>query len=285
MAIKHVKPRSSGRRNIRLIDYKRSLSATQPEKSLTKTLKKTGGRNNLGKITTRHRGGGHKRKYRMIDFHYDKPNIEATVKTIEYDPNRTAFISLVAYKDGTKRYVLNSDGLKVGDKIVSGYENIDIKPGNCLPLGQIPEGTFIHSIELAPRKGAQLVRSAGSQAQVLGRDETEKYVVVKLPSNEMRKFLLDCRAVIGRVSNSDHNLVNLGKAGASRRLGIRPTVRGSAMNPNDHVHGGGEGRSPVGRKQPRTPWGKPHMGVRTRNKKKPSNSLIVKSRHMKSKRK
>ncbi|WP_391592141.1 LSU ribosomal protein L2p (L8e) [[Mycoplasma] cavipharyngis] len=285
MAIKTIKPRSSGRRVIQLVDYKKILTTKKPEKSLVTSLKKVGGRNNTGKITTRHHGGGHKRKYREIDFSYNKTNIPATIKTIEYDPNRTAFISLVAYQDGTKRYVLNSDGLKVGDVIVSGYENIDIKPGNCLPLGQIPEGTFIHSIELTPKKGAQLVRAAGSQAQVLGRDETNKYVLVKLPSNEVRKFLLNCRAIIGRVSNLDHNLVNLGKAGASRRLGIRPTVRGSAMNPNDHIHGGGEGRSPIGRKQPRTPWGKPHMGVKTRLKKKPSNSLIVKSRHAKSKRK
>lgn len=286
MSIKTIKPRSSGRRIIRLVDYKKSLTTSTPKKSLTKILKKHGGRNNLGKITTRHHGGRHKRRFRTIDFNFDKTNVPATIKTIEYDPNRTSFISLVAYQDGEKRYILNSEGLKVGDVIVAGHDkNIDIKTGNCLPLGNMPEGTFVNSIQIQPLKPAQMVRAAGSQAQVLGKDESNKYVLVKLPSGEVRKFLLACRAIIGRVSNLDHNLVNLGKAGNSRRRGIRPTVRGSAMNPNDHIHGGGEGKSPIGRDAPRTPWGKRHMGVQTRAKKKPSNSLIVKSRHLKSKRK
>lgn len=286
MAIKTIKPRSSGRRIIRLVDYKKSLTAAVAHKPLTGILKAHAGRNNTGKITTRHHGGRHKRRFRSIDFNYGKPNVPATIKTIEYDPNRSAFISLVAYQDGHKSYVLNSDGLKVGDRIVAGHgKDIDIKTGNCLPLGDMPEGTFVHSIQINPLKPAQMVRAAGSQAQTLGRDESNNYVLVKLPSGEVRKFLLACWAVVGRVSNLDHNLVTLGKAGNSRRRGIRPTVRGAAMNPNDHIHGGGEGRSPIGRDAPRTPWGKRHMGVKTRAKKKPSNSLIVKSRHQKSKRK
>lgn len=284
MAIKVVKPHSSGRRVIRLIDYRAMLTVSQPEKSLTKIVKYHAGRNNTGRITTRHQGGRQKRRYRLIDFKRNKDQIPATVKTIEYDPNRTAFISLVCYADGTKKYIITPHGLKVGDQIISGEKDVDIKPGNCLPLKAIPEGTFIHNIELQPKKGAQLVRSAGAQAQVLGTDEAEKYVLVKFPSGEVRKFLGDCRAVVGRVSNIDHNLVTLGKAGKSRKLGIRPTVRGSAMNPNDHIHGGGEGRSPIGRDTPRTPWGKRHMGVKTRKVKKPSNIFIVRSRHLKSKR-
>lgn len=253
MAIKSVRPHSNGRRTIRLVDYRASLTISQPEKSLTKILKNSAGRNNTGRITTRHKGGRAKRRYRMIDFQRRKDNIPAVIKTIEYDPNRSGFIALVCYRDGTKKYILAPHGIKVGDEIVSGDTNIDIKPGNCLPLKNIPEGTFIHNLELQPNKGAQLIRSAGTQGQVLGPDESEQYVLVKFPSNEVRKFLNNCRAVIGRVSNLDHNLINLGKAGASRRRGIRPTVRGSAMNPNDHIHGGGEGRSPVGRDAPRTP--------------------------------
>lgn len=284
MSTKVIIPRSSGRRVVRLVNYKVSLTTATPEKNLTKILTKHAGRNNTGRITVRHHGGRMKRRYRIIDFVRNKDHIPATVKTIEYDPNRTAFISLVAYKDGTKKYILAPHGLKVGDEIISGNDNVDIKPGNCLPLKNIPEGTFIHNLELQPKKGAQLVRSAGSQAQVLGSDESGKYVVIKFPSGEVRKFLADCRATIGRVSNIDHNLVNLGKAGRSRLMGIRPTVRGSAMNPNDHIHGGGEGRTSIGRDAPRTPWGKRHMGVKTRKVKKPSNSLIMRSRHVKTKR-
>lgn len=284
MAIKTIKPHSSGRRMIRLVNYRQMLTTSKPTKSLTKIVKYHAGRNNSGKITTRHHGGRHKRKYRLIDFYRNKDNILATVKTIEYDPNRSAFISLVCYADGEKRYIITPNGLKVGDQIISGQQGIDIKPGNCLPLIAIPEGTFVHNIELQPKKGAQLVRSAGSQAQVLGTDEAEKYVLMKFPSGEVRKFLGLCRATVGRVANLDHNLVNLGKAGKSRKLGIRPTVRGSAMNPNDHIHGGGEGRSPIGRDAPRTPWGKRHMGVRTRSLKKPSQVFIVRSRHLKAKR-
>lgn len=253
MSIRKVVTRSSGRRNIILINYRNSLSSKKPVKSLTKKLKKTGGRNNTGRITVRHHGGGHKRKYRIIDFKRNKDNIPAIVKTIEYDPNRSSFISLVAYADGERRYILTPDGIKVGDKIVSGEENIDPKTGNSLPIGKVVEGTFVHNIEITPKKGGQIARSAGSYAQVLGKDTTGRFTVVKLSSKESRKIPNDARVTIGQISNLDHNLVRLGKAGKSRRLGRRPTVRGSAMNPNDHVHGGGEGRSPIGRDAPRTP--------------------------------
>ncbi len=278
MPIKQKKLRSSGKRTVISIDYAKELTTSTPHKSLTKVIHNQAGRNNQGKITTRHHGGAHKRKYREIDFKRNKDEIIATIKTIEYDPNRTAFISLVCYADGTKKYILAPNGIKVGDKIVSG-ENVDIKTGNCLPIGNIPEGTFIHNIELTPKHGAQMVRSAGASAQILGRDETGKYTIVKLASGEVRKLFSNCRATVGIVSNVDHNLVNLGKAGRSRNMGIRPTVRGSAMNPNDHPHGGGEGRQPVGKDAPRTPWGKRALGVKTRNKKKSSTKMIIRRKN------
>lgn len=284
MSIRKVVTRSSGRRNIVLINYRDSLSGKRkPVKFLTEKLKKNGGRNNTGKITVRHRGGGHKRKYRVIDFKRNKDDIPATVKTIEYDPNRSAFISLVAYADGERRYILTPYGVKVGDKIISGEKDVDIKLGNSLPIGKVVEGTFVHNIEITPKKGGQIARSAGSYAQVLGKDTTGRFTVIKLSSKESRKIPNESRVTIGQTSNLDHNLVNLGKAGKSRRLGWRPTVRGSAMNPNDHVHGGGEGRSPIGRDAPRTPWGKKCMGVKTRKKTKRTNSMIVVSRHFKHK--
>ncbi|AEW45935.1 50S ribosomal protein L2 [Mycoplasma haemocanis str. Illinois] len=284
MSIRQVVTRSSGRRRIIFIDYRKELTTDKPFKPLTKKLNKTGGRNNTGKITVRHRGGGHKRRYRIIDFKRDKDGVPAIVKTIEYDPNRSSFISLVSYVDGEKRYILTPHGIKVGDTIISGADGVDIKLGNAMPIGKIAEGTFVHNIEIAPNRGGKIARSAGSYAQILGRDTTGRYTVVKLSSKENRKILNEARATVGQVSNVDHNLVRLGKAGKTRYLGIRPTVRGSAMNPNDHIHGGGEGRSPIGRDAPRTPWGKKCMGVKTRKKNKRSNSMIVLSRHFKSKR-
>lgn len=278
MPIKRVKTRSSGIRQTIIIDYKKVLTTSIPEKSLILSMKNNSGRNNQGKITVRHHGGGYKKKYRIIDFKRDKYDKVATVKTIEYDPNRTSFISLVVYEDGEKRYIIAPKDIKIGDKIVSSKNQIDIKIGNSLPISLIPEGTFIHNIELTPGKGGQMIRSAGSSAQILGKDEKGKYMLVKLSSGEVRKIPNNCMATIGVVSNEDHNLVNVGKAGKNRHKGIRPTVRGSAMNPNDHPHGGGEGRSPVGNDAPRTPWGKRHMGVKTRNKKKASSSLIVRRR-------
>lgn len=278
MPVKRVKARSSGIRQTVIIDYKKVLTTSTPEKSLIVSMKNNSGRNNQGKITVRHHGGGYKKKYRIIDFKRDKINKVATVKTIEYDPNRTSFISLVVYEDGEKRYIIAPKDIKVGDKILSSNKQIDIKVGNALPISMIPEGTFIHNIELYPGKGGQMIRSAGSSAQILGKDETGKFMLVKLSSGEVRKIPNDCMATIGIVSNEDHNLVVIGKAGKNRHKGIRPTVRGSAMNPNDHPHGGGEGRSPVGNDAPRTPWGKRHMGVKTRNKKKASSSLIVRRR-------
>lgn len=278
MAIKKYKPTTAGRRGMTVIDYKSQLTTDTPEKSLLKPLSKQGGRNNSGKTTVRHQGGGHKRKYRVIDFKRDKDGIIGTVATIEYDPNRSAFISLINYIDGEKRYIISPQGLKVGDKIISGPE-ADIKVGNALPLGKIPVGTFIHNLELQPNGGAKLVRSAGSSAQILGRED--KYVIVRLQSGEVRKILSVCRATVGVVGNSDHELVNIGKAGRTRYLGIRPTVRGSVMNPNDHPHGGGEGRTPIGRKAPLTPWGKVAQGVKTRKKKKKSTKLIVRRRNSK----
>lgn len=278
MPTKHVKSRSSGVRQTIVIDYKKVLTTSSPEKSLLVSLSKNAGRNNQGKITVRHHGGGVKQKYRIVDFKRDKINKVATVKTIEYDPNRTSFISLVAYEDGEKRYIITPKDLKVGDKILSSDQLIDIRVGNALPIKYIPEGTFVHNIELIPHKGGQMIRSAGTSAQILGKDETGEYTIVKLSSGEVRKILNDCMATIGVVSNEDHNLVVIGKAGTNRHRGIRPTVRGSAMNPNDHPHGGGEGRSPIGHDAPRTPWGKRHMGVKTRNSKKSSTSLIVRRR-------
>lgn len=253
MAIKQVVTRSSGRRKIILINYKKTLTAEKPVRSLTKPLKKNGGRNNTGRITVRHRGGQNKRKYRTIDFKRNKDNIPCTIKTIEYDPNRSSFISLVAYADGERRYIITPDNISVGDKIISGEDGIDSKVGNCMPIGKMVEGTFIHNIEISPGGGGKIARSAGAYAQVLGKDSTGKHTVIKLASKENRKIPNDARATVGIVSNGEHSLVRLGKAGKNRHLGVRPTVRGSAMNPNDHVHGGGEGRSPIGRDAPRTP--------------------------------
>jgi large subunit ribosomal protein L2 len=274
MAIKKYKPTTNGRRNMTGLTYSEITTST-PEKSLLAPIKKTGGRNNTGKITVRHIGGGNKRKYRIIDFKRDKDNIIGRVASIEYDPNRSAFIALINYLDGEKRYILAPKGLTVGNEIVSG-EAVDIKVGNALPIVKIPVGTVVHNIELRPGAGGQLIRAAGTSAQILGRED--KYVIIRLNSGEVRKVLSDCRATIGAVGNSDHELVNLGKAGRTRYLGIKPTVRGSAMNPNDHPHGGGEGRTPIGRKAPMTPWGKRAMGIKTRDTKKKSSNLIVRRR-------
>ena len=275
MSIRTYKPTSASRRNMTNSTFS-EITTTTPEKSLLVSLSKTGGRNNQGKITCRHIGGGHKRKYRLVDFKRNKDNIPAVVKTIEYDPNRNANICLVCYADGEKRYILAPKDIKVGAKIVSG-EAADIVIGNCCCLKNIPEGTFIHNVELVPGKGGQLCRAAGASAQVLGAEG--KYVLVRLASSEMRKVLGECRATIGIVGNEDYNLVNLGKAGKTRWLGTRPTVRGSVMNPIDHPHGGGEGKCPVGRDAPRTPWGKRALGVKTRSNKKASGKLIVRRRN------
>ena len=275
MAIKAYKPVNNGRRGMTVTDYS-CLSKVAPEKSLLEPVKKTAGRNSYGRITVRHHGGGNRKKYRVIDFKRDKVGMNAEVMTLEYDPNRSAFIALVKYEDGEKRYILAADGLKVGDTVRSG-EDADIKPGNALPLKNIPDGTVIHNIELYPGKGAQLVRSAGNMAQLMGKEG--KLVLVRLPSGEMRYVSADCMASIGVVSNLDHENVNRGKAGKTRHLGIRPTVRGSVMNPNDHPHGGGEGKSPVGRPGPVTPWGKPALGYKTRSGKKASDKFIVKRRN------
>ena len=271
MAIKSYKATTNGRRGMTTLDNS-ELTKVAPEKSLLVTLKKNGGRNNQGKITVRHQGGGAKRKYRIIDFKRNKDGVIGTVASIEYDPNRTANIALINYSDGEKTYIIAPKGLKVGDKIESG-EKADIKIGNCLPLANIPEGTLVHNVELKSGKGAQLARSAGSSVQILGFEG--KYALLRLSSGEVRKVLSTCRAVIGEVGNEDHELVNYGKAGRKRHMGIRPTVRGSVMNPNDHPHGGGEGRAPVGHKGPLTPWGKPALGYKTRAKKKQSDDLIV----------
>ena len=251
------------------------ITTNTPEKSLVVPNRRSGGRNQKGAMTMRYIGGGHKKQYRIVDFKRNKFDIPATVKTIEYDPNRSAFISLVTYLDGEKRYIIAPSGITVGQKIVSG-EKVDIKVGNCLPLENIPVGTVVHNIELNPGKGAQLARSAGSSAQIQGRED--KYVIIRLASGESRKILGKCRATIGVVSNADHGIIRIGKAGRTRYLGIRPTVRGSAMNPVDHPHGGGEGRSPIGRQAPSTPWGKPALGKKTRNPKKKSNDLILRRR-------
>lgn len=277
MAIKTYKPTTNGRRGMSGLDFS-GLSKVKPEKSLLEKKSKTAGRNNLGRITTRHHGGGHKQKYRVIDFKRNKDDIVARVATIEYDPNRSANIALLNYADGEKRYIIAPKGLTVGMEVVSGT-NVDIKIGNAMPLSSVPEGTLVHNIELKPGKGGQMIRSAGASAQVLGFEGG--YATLKLMSGEVRKVLVTCRATIGEVGNSDHSLVNIGKAGRTRWLGIRPTVRGSAMNPNDHPHGGGEGRTPIGRKSPMTPWGKKAMGVKTRKKKNKSNDLIVRRRNAK----
>lgn len=275
MAIKKFKPITNARRNMTGFTFE-EITKTDPEKKLLRPLKKKGGRNNTGKITVRHQGGGHKKKYRIIDFKRDKEGIIGTVAAIEYDPNRSANIALINYADGEKRYILAPKGLGVGQKIVSG-ENADIKVGNTLPLLKIPVGTFIHNIELNPGHGGQMIRAAGTKAQILGRED--KYVIVRLNSDEVRKVLNVCRATIGEVGNADHELINRGKAGKTRHLGVKPTVRGSAMNPVDHPHGGGEGRSPIGRKAPLTPWGKISLGVKTRKNKKKSSDLIVRHRN------
>jgi large subunit ribosomal protein L2 len=251
------------------------ITASKPEKSLLAPLSKKAGRNNQGKITVRHHGGGHKQKYRIIDFKRNKDGIPGKVATIEYDPNRSANIALIHYVDGEKRYILAPKGLKVGDQIFSGPES-DIKVGNALPMENIPVGTVIHNIEMKPGKGGQLVRAAGVEAQLLGKEE--KYVTVRLASGEVRKFLKSCRATIGSVGNEDHELISIGKAGRSRHLGKRPEVRGVVMNPNDHPHGGGEGRAPIGRKSPMSPWGKPTLGYKTRKKKNASDKYIVRRR-------
>ena len=271
MPIKNYKPITNGTRNMSSL-VNSDITKSTPEKSLLKKRTKTGGRNNQGKITVRHIGGGVKRKYRVIDFKRNKDGIIGTVASIEYDPNRSANIALINYADGEKRYIIAPLNLKVGDKIESG-EKIDIKIGNTLPLMNIPVGTVVHNIELNPGAGAGIARSAGSSAQILGRED--KYVLLRLKSGETRKFLGNCRATIGEVGNTDYELVKLGKAGRKRHMGIRPTVRGSVMNPNDHPHGGGEGKAPVGRKQPMTPWGKPALGYKTRKSKKASEKLIV----------
>ena len=271
MAIRVYKPMTAGTRQ-RSVLTSEEITKKAPEKSLTVTKKKTNGRNNQGKITVRHRGGGVKRKYRLIDFKRRKDGITAIVTAIEYDPNRSANIALITYKDGEKAYIIAPKGLTVGTVIESG-ENVDIKVGNALPIMNIPVGTVIHNIELKPGKGASLARSAGASAQILGREE--KYVLIRLGSGETRRILGTCRATIGVVGNEDYSLVKIGKAGRTRHKGFRPTVRGSVMNPNDHPHGGGEGRAPVGRKQPMTPWGKPALGMKTRKNKKASTKLIV----------
>ncbi|AEC46323.1 50S ribosomal protein L2 [Mesomycoplasma hyorhinis] len=277
MAMKTYKPTTNGLRNMSSLDYSKNLSGHTPEKSLLVILPKKSGRNNTGKITIRHQGGRSKRKYRIIDFKRNKFDIPGYVKSIEYDPNRSANISLINYVDGEKRYILTPKDLKIGQQVISS-DNADILVGNSLPLSQIPEGTFIHNVELKPGKGGQLARSAGSSIQIQGKDEDGKYVVLKLKSGEYRRVLSKCRATIGVVGNEEHNLVNIGKAGRNRHLGIRPTVRGSVMNPNDHPHGGGEGKQPIGRKAPLTPWGKKALGIKTRNNKKASTKLILRRR-------
>jgi len=276
MAIKQFKPNTNGQRKMSKL-VNEEITKSTPEKSLTVRMTKNGGRNNQGKITVRHHGGGAKRKYRIIDFKRNKNDIVATVASIEYDPNRSANIALLNYADGEKRYIIAPKGLKVKDKVVSG-ENVDIKVGNALPIMNIPVGTMIHNIELRPGKGGSLARSAGASAQILGREG--KYVMVRLSSGEQRLILGACYATVGEVGNEDYELVKVGKAGRSRHMGIRPTVRGSVMNPNDHPHGGGEGRAPIGRKGPVTPWGKPALGYKTR-KKKASDKMIVRRRNSK----
>ena len=274
MAIRNFKPITNARRKMSTL-VNEEITKKTPEKSLIVTLKKNGGRNNQGQITVRHHGGGEKRKYRIIDFKRNKYDVVGTVASIEYDPNRTANIALINYADGEKRYIIAPKDLKVGMQVVSG-ENADIKVGNALPIMNIPVGTVIHNIELRPKKGGELARSAGSSAQILGREGN--YVMIRLSSGEQRKVLGTCCATIGEVGNADYELVKLGKAGRTRHMGIRPTVRGSVMNPNDHPHGGGEGRAPVGRKGPVTPWGKPALGYKTR-KRKASDKLIVRRRN------
>lgn len=275
MAIKIYKPTTNARRNMSVTDYS-VLSKVAPEKSLLSPLKKKSGRNSYGRITVRHRGGGNRRKYRIIDFKRQKFDVQATVMTLEYDPNRSAFIALIQYEDGEKSYIIAPNGVKVGDKIIAG-ENADIKPGNALPLNNIPTGTFIHNVELYPGRGAQLARSAGNMAQLMAKENG--MALLRLPSGELRNVPINCMATIGQVSNTDHENVKIGKAGRKRNMGWRPTVRGSVMNPCDHPHGGGEGKSPVGRPSPVTPWGKPTLGYKTRKKHNRSDKYIVRRRN------
>ncbi len=277
MAVRKYKPTSNGRRNMSVLIFD-EITTTTPEKSLLAVKNSKGGRNNTGKITVRHQGGGVRQKYRIIDFKRNKDGVPATVKSIEYDPNRSANIALLVYADGEKRYILAPKGLTVGTKLMSG-ENADIKDGNALPIVNIPVGSLIHNIELHPGKGGQLARSAGVSAQILGRESN--YVIIRLGSGEVRKVLGTCKATIGVVGNESHELVRIGKAGRARHMGLRPEVRGSVMNPNDHPHGGGEGKCPVGRPSPMTPWGKPALGLKTRKHKKASNKLIVRRRNEK----
>ena len=277
MGIKRYKPTSAARRFMTVSTFE-EITCTKPERSLLEDQKHNAGRNAQGKITVRHQGGGNKRKYRVIDFKRNKDGIPATVKTIEYDPNRTANIALLVYADGEKKYILAPVGLNVGDKIYSGAD-ADIKPGNALPIEAIPVGTMIHNIELQPGKGGQLARAAGMSAQLMAKEG--KYAQVKMPSGEMRLILVKCKATIGQVGNLDHEIIRIGKAGKKRHMGIRPTVRGSVMNPCDHPHGGGEGKSPIGRPSPVTPWGKPALGLKTRKKNKKSDMFIVKRRNKK----
>ena len=277
MAIINYKPTTNARRNMSTTDFS-ALSKTGPEKSLLAPKNKAAGRNSYGRITVRHRGGGNRKKYRVIDFKRQKNDMAATVLTLEYDPNRSAFIALVQYEDGEKRYIIAPNGLKVGDQVFSG-KDADIKPGNALPLANIPTGTFVHNVELYPGRGGQLARSAGNSAQLMAKEGV--YALLRLPSGELRNVPATCMATVGTVGNTDHENVKLGKAGRTRHLGIRPTVRGSVMNPNDHPHGGGEGRAPIGRSGPVTPWGKPALGYKTRKKNKPSDKYIVRSRNQK----
>ncbi|MDR1271717.1 MAG: 50S ribosomal protein L2 [Clostridiales Family XIII bacterium] len=274
MGIKKYNPTTPGLRGMTTSTFE-EITTDKPEKGLTKALRKKAGRNVRGKITVRHRGGGEKRRYRVIDFKRDKDGVFGTVKSIEYDPNRSANIALIFYADGDKRYIIAPDKLKVGAKVVSG-EGADIVPGNALPLRNIPVGTIIHCVELKPGKGAQLVRSAGGKAQLMAKEGN--YAQVKLPSSEVRMVRIECKATIGEVGNGDHGNIKIGKAGRKRHMGFRPTVRGSVMNPNDHPHGGGEGKAGIGRPGPVTPWGKPTLGYKTRKKNKPSNKFIVKRR-------
>lgn len=274
MAVKNYKPTTNARRNMSVLTFE-EITTTTPEKSLLEPLHKKAGRNNSGKVTVRHQGGGAKRKYRVIDFKRNKDDILGKVATIEYDPNRSANIALIHYVDGEKRYIIAPKDIKVGEMVESG-EKVDIKIGNAMPIMNIPVGTVVHNIELSPGKGGQIARSAGTSAQILGRED--KYVLMRLSSGEVRKILGTCRATIGEVGNESHELVTIGKAGRKRHMGVRPTVRGSAMNPVDHPHGGGEGRAPIGRKSPMSPWGKPARGIKTRDAKKASNDLIVRRR-------
>lgn len=274
MGIKHFKPTSPGRRQMTVSTFE-EITTDKPEKSLLAPLPKKAGRNNQGRITVRHQGGGHKRKYRIIDFKRNKDGVPGRVATIEYDPNRTANIALIHYADGEKRYIIAPKGLKVGDTVESG-PSADIKPGNALPLANIPVGTVIHNIELKPGKGGQLVRAAGAEAQLLGKEKG--YAIIRLASGEMRMVREECRATVGQVGNVDHENITIGKAGRSRWLGRRPAVRGSVMNPSDHPHGGGEGKAPIGLKSPVTPWGKPTIGYKTRRKRNPSDKYIIRRR-------